>query len=195
MENNPVKHIITAGPPVMSIRDAFHSFAGGSFNYGGDPDGFGVVMPLTTALVVEQPEHVIGFAWRTVADDNVRIITFPGRDWESTAAYTGMTKDLYEANIVTKIEENFLFDNLITNPLVAYASNILKKSLMALDRNCQIIEIPRALSRSLHALLPNTVNTSRGLVDWLNTGVPLRKMKRQDAMRRPSRTTPKSWPS
>ena len=92
---------VTARQPVMKVRDMLEDLKPTA-----DPGMYGVVMPLTTAIVVESPENVIGFAWRTVDDDTVRIVTLPGRDWESTAQYTGMTKDLYESNIVKSIADS-----------------------------------------------------------------------------------------
>ena len=169
---------VTAGRPAMKVREMLEDLKPTA-----DPGMYGVVMPLTTAIVVESPENVIGFAWRTVDDDTVRIVTLPGRDWESTAQYTGMTKDLYESNIVKSVGDNKEFMDMAGNPMAAYASGILKKSFGMLDMFVHVIDIPRAIAKTGIGLAPANLGSLNDAVSWLNSGSPLRKMKRQDAVK------------
>ena len=94
----------------MQLKDLFETLGGG------DARLYGVIMPLTTSLAIESPDNVIGFAWRTVSDDSVHVVTFPGRDWEPTAQYTGMNKSLYEASLAESLGDRPDFTDLLAFP-------------------------------------------------------------------------------
>lgn len=161
----------------MQLKDLFETLGGG------DARLYGVIMPLTSSLSIESPNDVVGFAWRTVTDDSVRVVTFPDRNWEPTAQYTGMNKALYEASLAESMGDRPDLTDLLSFPVVAYASNILRKALSVMDSQSTVIEIPRALARlKSKALAPSDCTTQWKLASWLNTGVPLRKMSRKDAV-------------
>lgn len=142
----------------------------------------GIVMPLTTGIKVETPEDVIGFAWCTVADRDVKFVTLPKRDWEVSAAYTGLDADIYEKNMVDDVNKDERFFDLIGAPMFTSSNHILKKSLELLDVWNEVVETQRALTvvaSPRKRMIPNTVDTVHGLVNWLNDGTPLRKMNRK----------------
>ena len=161
----------------MQLRDLLETLGGG------DARLYGVIMPLTSSLSVDSPNDVIGFAWRTVADDSVRVVTFPDRNWEPTAQYTGMNKALYAASLAESMGDRPDLTDLLSFPVVAYASNILRKALSVMDSQSTVIEIPRALARLRSKVFaPSDCTTQWKLASWLNTCVPLRKMSRKDAV-------------
>lgn len=150
---------------------------------GVDADTLAVMMPLTTAVNVETSDNVIGFAWTYVDDpQSVNIMTFPGRDWEATAQYTGLSKDVYEQSLYDRAQSNDAFMNAVNCPVFAYAGGMLRKALKMVDIDPMVIEIPNAVRKvkgPLAVLDVKSIDTIK-FVKWLNSGVPLRKMKRTD---------------
>lgn len=172
-----MESIVESGPAEVKVGKLMQDL-------GCDLESLCAMMPLTTTVNVEKPEHVIGFAW--VHLDNpvdVKIVTFPDREWETTAQYTGMTKDLYEQSMLSGPTEDEYVMRVMTSPLFAYAGGILRKSLKMADIEPVVIELPNAVRRVSGAgvLVPRKFLATPFLfVKWLNSGVPLRKMKRAD---------------
>lgn len=160
----------------MTVKELFE-------NFGGDPGSFCVMMPLTNTVNVEKPENVIGLAWVYMDNpEDVKVVTFPNREWEATTQYTGVTKSLYEDSMIDKPQDEALFMNAVSCPVFAYAGGMLRKSLKMMDIDADVIEIPNAMRRvrGVSSVVPEEVKDIRMAVRWLNTGVPLRKMKRPD---------------
>lgn len=159
--------------------------------YSVDTDYFGVVMPLTTGFEIKDPKDVIGFAWRTVGNSDIHVVTLPDREWETSAKWTGLNADLYSDSLVEKITDCGGFMNMVDNPVFAFARGILVKSLEMLDIRGTVIELPRAVA-ALHnswGVIPAEVDSLLKTVRWLNSGTPLRKMKRSEYV-----TNMKLWP-
>ena len=149
---------------------------------GSNASEYGVVMPLTTGIKVEAPEDVVGFAWCTVADRDVKFVTLPKRDWEVSAAYTGLDADIYGRSLVDDVRRDERFSMLIGSPMFTSSNHILRKSLELLDVWNEVVETQRALATAASPrkrMIPDNVDTVHGLVKWLNDGTPLRKMNRK----------------
>ena len=145
-------------------------------------DDFAVMMPLTTTVKVEDPKQVIGFAWEE--DGAEFIITFPDREWETTAQFTGLTNEIYTENLVDDFHEDNIFMMDLTSPVAAYSKGCLSAALAVLNIKATVIGIPEAVAVADHPSVfkPKTEDlwTLEGVVKWLNKGKPLRKLSRYD---------------
>ena len=157
----------------MKIKD----FLKENFNF--DPENCAIVMPLTTVIKVEEPEHVIGFAWEL---NGISIATLSKREWETTAAYTGLTADLYESGLFDDIKDCKEFMDLLKLPVIAFSKGCTIAALKALDIYADVIGLPEALA-TVTRLISNPITeekteTLEKTVKWLNSGKPLRKANR-----------------
>lgn len=145
-------------------------------------DNFAVMTPLTTAVKVEDPKQVIGFAWEE--DYNEYIITLPDREWETTAQFTGLTNEIYTENLIDDVREDHDFMMDLNSPIAAYSKSCLSAALAVLNIKATIIGIPEAVAVADHPSVfkPKTEDlcTIEGVVKWLNSGKPLRKLSRYD---------------
>ena len=161
----------------MKIKDFFKE----QLNY--DPEQFAVVMPLTTVIKAEEPEHVIGFAWEL---DGIKLCTLSKREWETTAAYTGLTSDLYETALLDDIKDCQEFMDILKLPVVAFSKGCTIAALKALNLYAEVIGLPEALAtmarRNSNPMTEEKTETIEKTVKWLNSGKPLRKANRVNTL-------------
>lgn len=162
----------------QTLNDVLIENLGNSYSF----DNFAVMMPLTTAVKVEDPKQVIGFAWEE--DGAEFIITFPDREWETTAQFTGLTNEIYTENLIDDVHEDNIFMMDLKSPVAAYSKGCLSAALAVLNIKASVIGIPEAVAVADHPSVfkPKTEDlcTIEGVVKWLNNGKPLRKLSRYD---------------
>ena len=160
----------------MTIRELFAlcDYSAGDFN---------AVMPLTTTVRPEKPEDVIGFAWQSIDDEQPTIMTLPGREWETTAEYTGLDAGLYKDCQVDRWDTNEMFLKLVESPVIAFSKGVAAKAFGALHFSPIIIGLPEALAKTTRRLKPPEDLTIRSVASWLNSGRPLLKMSRMDCVK------------
>ena len=157
----------------MKIKELFLN----KFNL--DPINFAVVMPLTTVIKVEEPEHVIGFAW---IYEDVSLVTLSKREWETTAAFTGLTAELYDEGQCEAITDCQSFMDILKQPVVAFSKGCTIAALKALNLYAEVIGLPEALATvsrpHSNPMTDEKTETLEKVVKWLNAGKPLRKANR-----------------
>ena len=141
------------------------------------------VMPLTNTLKPEKPEDVIGFAWQSLDDEQPKILTLPGREWESTAEYTGLDAELYRGSQVEHYDLDKDFQDMIGLPIVAFSKGVAIKAFGALHFSPVIIGLPEALAKTVSKLKPPEELTIRAVASWLNSGRPLLRLSRYDSVK------------
>lgn len=138
-----------------------------------------VVMPLTTVIKAEEPEHVIGFAWEC---DGIHVVTLPNREWETTAQFTGMTSELYLNSMVEDIKECKEFMEILDRPVAAYAKGCLIAALKSINLYAEVIGLSEALATSVRPKQNKLKNPDlkdiSSFIKWLNKGKPLVKATR-----------------
>lgn len=154
---------------------------------GADPTLFPVIMPLSASIKVEDPEDVLGFAWRRLYDeDNLHVVTIPGRCWEKSAQWTGLDADYYNEHCVRgkPLDDEELRDAL-RGPIVSYAPGVLRRCLAMLDTSAMTLDIQRVFAtcerQGLNPLEKDDPDLGE-LVGWLNRGASLRVMSRKNMM-------------
>lgn len=154
---------------------------------GADPNLFPVMMPLSASIKVEDPEDVLGFAWRVLYEEDVlHVVTIPGRCWEKSAQWTGLDADYYNEHCVRgkPLEDETLRDAL-RGPIVSYAPGVLRRCLAMLDTSSMTIDIQRVFAtcerQGLNPLEKEDPDLGQ-LVSWLNKGSTLRVMSRKSMM-------------
>lgn len=132
----PQSDLPFAEKPVLTGKEFLNSYLAEEYAW----EDLTVIYPLTTGLRVKSKADAIGFIVGRLTDLDLIWIIIEGRDWEASAAYTGMTANWYEQNKIPEADAVDLL-KMLTNPSIAFANTIAKDALEMLGVGVEILPL------------------------------------------------------
>lgn len=145
-----------------------------------DPKNAMMMGWITTSLQVNDRRDIVGvmllpFSEDSPSAEDIKLLTLPGRNWEVTSAFTGLTDDIYNAHR-TETEEAFVrgvSELLYGRWAVSFAKGIADISMAIYAQSVPLVGIPnlyqRVSSSSSNWSGIDDTNTMEDMVGWINS--------------------------